>query len=582
MTTYTIFGAGPSGLYTAWRLITSGKAVAGDTVTLYEWGHFDFGSGGTRAPAGRICTYFYRNDTSQSHIEAGGMRFILWDPAKAEGHQLVTKVIGMLGLSNKIVDFNTTDNPLLYLREHHQYQADLSASNPAPYFTPGNNAAPAATLFTNVSALITGTAPVSTRAQQCQFYSTGTLPWSFNSFVYPAGSNAGNVGYWNVFYDQAGNESYDYANDAGGYTSNVINWNAANAAVYNGEFAPGGAFKTMADGYSEVFYELYQQALATAKQTGVNLVLTQQTRLHSLWLENGAIRYRLATAADPFAPATAPLAADHAFLAMPPNPIQLVAEATRYQDNSGKLDLLNQAAVQLYLQSVILQPSFRILMFFDRPWWQDVKYPPTLTNGDPSLNNVFGPTITDIPLRQIYYFGNNSPNNQNPVYGLLASYDDMQFTQFWQDLETPINARRQLPLSQDYQPMIGPRDATDTMVRMVRLELAKVHYGDPNAAWQIPEPLEAKYMDFSLNPFAAGYHAWASHYDICDVMQKIRKPSLLVPGVDANVYITGSAFSNDQAWVEGAFCTAESVLNDFLHVPTIADTSNYPLICACG
>ena len=26
---------------------------------------------------------------------------------------------------------------------------------------------------------------------------------------------------------------------------------------------------------------------------------------------------------------------------------------------------------------------------------------------------------------------------------------------------------------------------------------------------------------------------------------------------------TGEAYSNDQAWVEGSFCTAESVLNDF-------------------
>ena len=580
MTTYSIFGAGPSGLYTAWRLVTSGKAKAGDTVALYDWGHYDFGSGGTRAPSGRICTYFYRNDTSQSHIEAGGMRFIMWDPDKGEGHQLVTKTIQALGLSSKIIPFNTTSNPLLYLREQHIYQNDLSPQNPARYFTPGNNAAPAATLFSNVSGLITGTEPVKTRAQQCQFYSTGTLPPTFNSSVYPPNSNAGNVGYWNVFYDQAGNESYQYANDAGGYTSNVINWNAANAAVYNGEFAPGGNFKTLADGYSEVFYELYQQALAAAQKSGVQLTLTQQTRLHSIWLEGGVITYRLANASDPFAPSTQPTTTDVAFLAMPPNPIQLVAQATRYLDNAGKVDLLNAARVQLYLQSVILQPSFRILMFFDHPWWTNTKYPPTLTEGN--LTNVFGPTITDIPLRQIYYFGDNSPGNPNPVYGLLASYDDMQFTQFWQDLETPLSERREIPLSEDYQVMVGPRDATETMVKMVRLELAKVHYGDPNAAGQIPPPLEAKYMDFSLNPFGAGYHAWASHYDICHVMQNIRKPTQLVPGTDAPLYIIGSAFSNDQAWVEGAFCTAESVLNDYLGVPTVADTKNYPLICGCS
>jgi hypothetical protein len=88
-------------------------------------------------------------------------------------------------------------------------------------------------------------------------------------------------------------------------------------------------------------------------------------------------------------------------------------------------------------------------------------------------------------------------------------------------------------------------------------------------------------MDWSSNPFGAGYHAWAAHYDICDVMEKIRKPTQLIDGLDANIFIVGSAYSNDQGWVEGAFCTAESVLKDFLGVQPIIDESNYPFICRC-
>jgi hypothetical protein len=65
-----------------------------------------------------------------------------------------------------------------------------------------------------------------------------------------------------------------------------------------------------------------------------------------------------------------------------------------------------------------------------------------------------------------------------------------------------------------------------------------------------------------------------------DGQQKIRKPTLLADdvGVDADIFIVGSAYSDDQAWVEGAFCTAESVLNDFFGIDPIIDDANYPFI----
>jgi hypothetical protein len=578
-TAYTIFGAGPAGLYTAWRLVTGGKAVAGDSIELIEWGDYAFdGPGsGTRLPAGRIVTHFCNDDPTQSYVEAGGMRFIEWDGT--QGHQLVTLTINLLGLGPKVVPFNTTTDPLLYLRGEHIYQKNLATQN-APYNTPGNNAAPAATLFANISNLITGVPAPATRTAQCAFYGTGVLPPTFNSFVYPPGSTAGNIGYWNVFYDQAGNEGYEYASDAGGYTSNVINWNAANAAVYNSEFAPGGQFKTVQGGYSQVFVELFQQARAAAQGAGIGFSLQANTRLHSVWLADGVVNYRLATAAEPFK-GGATLTTPNAFLAMPPASLDLVAEATRYVDlPAGTLDVMNARPVQLYMDGVIRQPSMRVMLFFDSPWWETCPYPPDLTSD--KLPNTFGPTITDLPLRQVYYFGDNSDGNPNPVYGVLASYDDMQYVQFWQELELHVDERRTIPLAEDYQVLHAPAQANDTMIRMVLLELAKVHYGSPDDAAKIPWPVSAVYNDFSFNPFGAGYHAWAAHYDICDVMQKIRQPTGLVDCAQpANLFIIGEAYSNDQAWVEGAFCTAESVLVDYYGMTTIADTTNYPLICAC-
>ncbi len=178
------------------------------------------------------------------------------------------------------------------------------------------------------------------------------------------------------------------------------------------------------------------------------------------------------------------------------------------------------------MDGVIRQPSMRVMLFFDSPWWETCPYPPDLTSD--GLPNTFGPTITDLPLRQVYYFGNNSDGNPNPVYGVLASYDDMQYVQFWQELELHVDERRTIPLEEDYQVLHAPATANETMIRMVLLELAKVHYGSPDDAAKIPYPVSAVYNDFSFNPFGAGYHAWAAHYDICDVMQKIRQPTGLM------------------------------------------------------
>lgn len=117
---YSIFGNGASGLYTAWRLVVSGKLLKGDTLELYDWGKYGFSAKDSemRAPAGRICTYHYKNDATQSYIELSGMRYMDWDKKQdSPGHRLVTTVINQLGLDSDTQEFNTTKNPLFYLRQ---------------------------------------------------------------------------------------------------------------------------------------------------------------------------------------------------------------------------------------------------------------------------------------------------------------------------------------------------------------------------------------------------------------------------------------------------------------------------------
>jgi hypothetical protein len=657
--TYSIFGAGAAGLYTAWRLLdgksrsTKGKAKQlgkGDVLELYDWGKYDFSKAhpGTREPGARVCTWHYQKDPTKSYVELGGMRYSEWDVnAKdangglAPGHRLVTTVISQLDLTKYSVPFNESTNPLFYLRTKNMYLNEFSSSNPAPYHVDhfGAAASPDQGFSIVESLAVTSTTGPQTRTEWDEFYQNGRITAELPATsVFQKGDFLKDIGYWDLMYDQLGSEGYDYSADGNGYTSNVINWNSAVAFQANNEFTPGNQYNTLTVGYSGMFAALFDAIVKLAKAKGVHFKYYPNTRLHSIIAREKVIHYTYATREKPWTSAGS-RTTDAAWMAMPRYAIELVARATRHAE-IDELDVLNHERVKLYLESSIMQPSYKVGMFFDSQWWLDpaTRYRPQLTGyvvtgnviqalkkegfpakylkalqpiaGTPyastadfigtvqrliqerltvkqgeqllaaALRNTIGPSVTDTPIRQVVYFGNNAQDQgEKPVYGILASYDDEQFTTFWQSLELGPGEERRIPLSDDTQPLQGPRDVPERMLKMLRKQLAELHFG-PNSDYSyVPKPLEAAYMDWSLPPFNAGYHAWASHYDIADVQQKIRKPSQLIEGADANIFIVGECYSNDQAWVEGAYCTAESVLNDFFDIEPIIDNANYPFIC---
>jgi hypothetical protein len=660
--TYSIFGAGAAGLYTAWRLLSGkprdSKAKAkqlgkGDVLELYDWGKYDFSKAhpGTREPGARVCTWHYQNDKTKSYVELGGMRYSKWDSGAkgandgvASGHRVVTTVIAQLGLDKYSVPFNESTNPLFYLRAKNMYLNDFSSSNPAPYSIDHFGAAASPdqgfSIVENIS--VTSTTGPRTRAQWDNFYQHGTITAELpESSVFQKGDPLKNIGYWDLMYDQLGAEGYQYSADGNGYTSNVINWNSAVAFEANNEFTPGTQYNTLTIGYSGMFAALFEAIVSLAKKNSVVFKYYPDTRLHSIVVRDKVIHYTYATRERPWVSA-GERTTDAAWMAMPRFALELVARATRVVD-TGALDVLNHQKVQLYMESSIMQPSYKVGMFFDTPWWlSSAPNPPTYPaqligyvvtdaviaqlkkegfpakylkalegiSGNPyassedfisavqlsiqerltvkqeeqllaaALRYTIGPSVTDTPIRMAVYFGNNAPDRTGkPIYGMLASYDDETFTTFWRDLELGPARERRIPVAEDTQPLEGPRKVPDRMVKMLRKQLAELHFGPNSDYSMVPEPLEAAYMDWSLPPFNAGYHAWAAHYDIAEVQQKIRKPSQLIEGADADIFIVGETYSNDQAWVEGAYCTAESVLNDFFGIEPIIDCEHYPFIC---
>ncbi|WP_315921650.1 flavin monoamine oxidase family protein [Mesorhizobium sp. SP-1A] len=547
-----IVGGGPGGLYTAWRLANekasgSGK-VTGD-IRVYEWGN---------RLGGRIYTKHF--DTGQ-FIELGGMRF-------SEGHKLVNKTIDELGIRDQVVDFNMVQDRLYFLRGVNVYDSEIPTKG-VPYNTPDNTKS-SDDLFAQISDAATGGNAPNTRRGWCEFFDNARLPSTFDSQVYNPGDLIGNIGYWNLMFDQLGSEGFQYAADAGGYTSNVINWNAANAIPYNGEFGADYKYLRLKNGYSTLINAL--QAEATNKgvviQRGMCLETFEWDPANSVFV----CTFQSYSAGEPSGNKTI-VKAKKLFLCMPRNSIELIA------NNSGDDHILKNRDVKYYVESVIEQPSYKIALLFDTAWWEQSDYPPKLNytvDGQPVTG--FGPTVTDLPLRQIYYFGNNAPANRPVAYGLLASYDDMWYTQFWQAMETNITQRETSADSDNLQPLSEGSPASGEMIRMLRHQLAQVHFSDGDIS-HVPQPIQALFMDWGRNPYYAGYHAWKAHYSLKDSMQKVRAPYKIVNQNDHTpLYIMGSAYSNDQAWIEGAFCTADSVLRDFFNITPIVNDPTYPLI----
>ena len=71
--------------------------------------------------------------------------------------------------------------------------------------------------------------------------------------------------------------------------------------------------------------------------------------------------------------------------------------------------------------SVLIQSAFKLFLAYEQPWWR-------------TLGLVAGRSVTDLPMRQIYYFGTEGEQRGGePFLNSLvqASYNDISTVPFW-------------------------------------------------------------------------------------------------------------------------------------------------------
>ena len=593
MANYVIIGAGASGLYTAYRLLQSGKLNPDDTVKVYEW---------SARPGGRIYTYTFPDNIGGNglYCEFGGMRFAT-DPhfptpdKITEGHVLVQHMIIEMGLADKVVPFQESANRLYYLRGTNVYEQTINSLDGLPYnFNDEfrafltDNKVPTPYTADNILGSIAGLfAPGlgssnADRTKWCDYYANGSVSSQGATPSFPAGTRVHNMGYWNLLYDQLGDEGFDYSADGTGYTSNVINWNSADAMQANNDYGSSVQYNRLDGGYSLLFEALADKVAQLASQyPGSGIFYGQQvTNLE----ESATGNSTTCTFVDHSKPGGAAytVQADQLFLAMPRRSLELVAAGCKPDY------VLNRDKVRYFLESSIDQPAMKVVLVFDQAWWagSGCQYPPNLVApynapDAPKSQWVGGATITDLPLRMVYYFANNIPGGPGASggpYVMLASYDDMNYSGFWRELE--LKGVYKTTPSLIHQPLKGPTSVpVDSALGGLLVKQLSEAHGIPID--QIPPPTAVYFQDWGQDPFGGGYHGWSAHYNICQAMDAIRAPyQKILNDSDRKTYVIGSCYSFDQAWVEGAFCTAESVLQDFVGLPPLNPyIAAYKLVC---
>ncbi|MFD0766811.1 flavin monoamine oxidase family protein [Mucilaginibacter lutimaris] len=533
-----IVGAGLSGLYSAYRLrtgTTHGKAQPPQKVQIFEMGD---------RIGGRLESVVLPGMTISG--ELGGMRYL-------SSQQIVTQLIEKVfadELTPVKFSMGEAANLLFYLRKQRfranawqKAQDNGTTFQTRYYLNDDDQGFSADQLFNKVIYEVLTADPWFVKKYGSTVSQTGYYTYNFTidarqwddikpnltyCFEGPyKGKKVNDIGFWNLVKDQISEEGYTFLDEAGGYFSNTINWNAAEAFPYMvGDFSNADVtYKTIEGGYDLIAYALAQHYLQSsgAEIWAKNKLLSVK---HST---NGKRRYTLRFL-NIESGQEYNVFADKVMLAMPRRSLELL-------DQTGLP--FTDKDFNYHLESVIMEPSFKLLMGFEYPWWKSM------------LGTDSGHSITDLPMRQCYYFGTD-PDNSHSLF--LSSYNDMRTVTFWKALDD--NHEDFEPHATQFTKLKTLTPLKDKASKLMVAE-AMSQVRELHGAMQIPEPYVALYKDWADDPYGAGYHAWKAAYNIEETMKYMRNP-----GKAEQIYICGEAYSDQQGWVEGAFCEAEKILRD--------------------
>lgn len=516
-----VIGAGVSGAYTAWRLLGPDAGHSRVLKKLRRPGHGPlkvrlFES--SERVGGRLFSVTPPG-MPHLHAELGGMRYVSSQPVVAD---LVTH----LGLPTAPFPVDEPQN-LVYLRRHRFPQSQWNDPKVVPYDLPAaiRGKSPDDALLSVIERFVPNAAGMDHQA------------WDK---IKPTASADGrhlyDTGFWNLLLDAVGQEGYAFLRDGLGYESVVANVNsieAMEASVADFVGSPPPEYLLLRNGYQTMPEELVRRFVAE----GGTVHLHHQVRRIDRETVDGEEVLSLALTVWPEG-RPVKVRARHVVLAMPQRSIELLDPDTFLFAGDQFLSDLG---------SITPRPASKLFLGYDRPWWE-------------KLHLKAGRSVTDLPLRQTYYWGvegrqpGADPANRNAL--LLASYNDLDDVDFWNELLPRPHRLAPVAVTRPPRPMDAA--APGRLVEEAQRQLREMH--GPDA--RIPDPTSAYFQDWVQDPYGAAYHFWQVGAKSWEVMPRMRHPLR-----DANLYVCGSAWSTGQGWVYGALTQAELMLEEHFGLP---------------
>ena len=511
-----IVGAGVSGVYSGWRMLRDGRGHtfkgAAPKITVFE---------GSDRIGGRLLS-LTPPGMPNTKCELGGMRYM-------SRHVLVSWLVQTFGLATEEMGVAEPEN-IAYLRGHQVRLSDLNTPSLLPYnFTPIEERVvedPKNALLLYALQQIVPNALAITYDQLLEEMQTATFD----------GTPLHEQGFWNVMARVLSPDAYWFVRDTSGYDCLVSNWSAADAIPFIlADFGQGVTYSRFPNGYDEL-----PQRLA-----------------HEFEDDGGAIRFGMWLRS--FDKADLPdgtsgvvmrfsdgstVYARNLVLAMPRRSLELI-------EPTGAILDPKHEDVRALIESVMPIPLFKIFLCYDYPWWKGVGV-------------STGRSLTDMPIRQCYYWG---VEPRTPLMDgnscLLASYDDDLSVTFWAGLREKTPSTRLYEARKTYDGECAPSDgwaehrAPHAMVHEAHRQIVAMH-----GVSYAPKPYDAAYRDWVEDPYGGGVNFWQIHAKSWEVIPAIVNPR---PGIP--VYICGEAYSHEQGWVEGALQTAEIMLQQHFKLP---------------